>query len=249
MLDLYPGGPQFSEVAGWKLLVELGWPARLWVVARVQAVMLAERAALAEWPLLHAVLERSSLIRGAWMYAVEELRAGYGLPQFDRAAARRAPSRAARRARLRQYRTEVVEPRMFEDTEAEIRAERQKPAHALYNRLHPGRGPVAGVLQGNEWGPETLGDYKRWVRLRILLRCPSGCPACTSVDGTAEHILRAHAAPKVWQGEELDRADPFRLLRTDTPTAELRRNIRVVGQVLRGGQDWKWLGAAPPPHP
>ena len=71
-----------------------------------------------------------------------------------------------------------------------------------------GRGPVAGALKDNEWGPETLADYRRWVRLRVLLRCPAGCPVCPGVGGTAEHILTAHAAPRIWQGDAIRAADP-----------------------------------------
>ena len=56
--------------------------------------------------------------------------------------------------------------------------------------------------------------------------------------------LGTHAAPRVWQGEELRCGDPLRLLRTDAPADELRRNIRLVGQVLRGHHDWRWLRPA-----
>ena len=157
LLDLHPGDPQFTAVAGWKLLLELGWPARLWSMALAQAVMLEERAALAEWPLLHQVLECSRVLTGAWMHAVQEIRDGFAIPPFDRGAALRAPSRAAKRARLRQYRLEVVEPRIFAATEEEIANERQKPQNSLYTRLHPGRGPVAAVLKNNEWGGGDVG--------------------------------------------------------------------------------------------
>ena len=71
-------------------------------LALAQAVMLEERAALAEWPLLHQVLERSRVLTGAWMHAVQEIRDGFAIPPFDRGAALRTPSRAAKRARLRQ---------------------------------------------------------------------------------------------------------------------------------------------------
>ena len=38
--------------------------------------------------------------------------------------------------------------------------------------------------------------------------------------------------------------DPLYPLRTDLPADELRRNIRAVGQTLRGGKDWRWLRPA-----
>ena len=183
------------------------------------------------------------------MHAVQEFRGTFAIPPFDRGAARAAPSRAAQRARMRRYRIEEVEPRIFAATEEEIVAERRKPEHALYTRLHPGTGPVAAVFRNHEWGPETLPDYCRWVRLRVLLRCPAGCPVCPSVDGTAEHILGAHAAPRLWSGAELLAADPLRLLRTDLPAPELRRNIRLVGQTLRGHHDWRWLQRQAPAAP
>ena len=175
------------------------------------------------------------------MHAVQEIRDGFAIPPFDRGAALRAPSRAAKRARLRQYRLDKVEPRIFAATEEEIANEHQEPQSSLYIRLHLRRGPVAAVLKNHESGAETSVDYRRWVRLRVLLRFPAGCRPCPSVDGTAEQILSAQAAPRLWSGGELRAVDLFRLLRTALPAEELRRDIRVVGQTFRGNHDWRWL--------
>ena len=108
-----------------------------------------------------------------------------------------------------------------------------------------GIGPAAGVLEGHGWGLHTLGDYKRWACLRLLMRCPAGCPRCGGLDGTAEHLLAAHAVPRLAGGLPENPLGPLRLLRADLPADLLRRNIRLVGQVVHGRQNWQWLKRAP----
>ena len=106
---------------------------------------------------------------------------------------------------------------------------------------------MANVLEGHEWGPETLQDYRRWTRLRLLLKWPGKCPYCGAEDPSAEHILEAHARPLLppEATEAADGVGALTLLRTDLAASALRRNIRLVGQILRGGRDWRWLH--PPP--
>ena len=73
-------------------------------------------------------------------------------------------------------------------------------------------------------------------------RGPGPCPVCGAEEGTAAHILETHAVPRVplptgaWlQG------GVYYYLRTDLEPPALRRNIRLVGQLLRNGSDWRWL--------
>lgn len=82
VFGIYQGGPMFAEVAGWKLLVELGWRSRLWDRTVVKAVMLEVRAKLAQWSLLHDVLRISQGVKGSWMSAVAELREEFQIPPF-----------------------------------------------------------------------------------------------------------------------------------------------------------------------
>ena len=236
----------FSAVSGWKLLVELGWTARLWLQAVVYAILLEERAAMSGWDLLTVVLRRTQGIAGGWQHAVAELREKFQVPPFDRAAARLAPSKEARRARLRKYGKEIVEPRVFKRTQQEVAEERRKTENTLYCELHPGRGPVASTLDGHGWGPETMADYRRWARLRLLMRVSGQCPECGALDHTAVHIL-GHVHARLWAAGAKAPEQVTHLLRTDVPAGELRRNVRAVGQTLRGGADWRWLEAKPPP--
>ena len=149
--------------------------------------MLDERAHLSSWEPLKAVLRHSREVPGSWQQAVAALRERYGVPPFARAQAQRAPSRAAVRERLKRYRKKEVEPRVWAEAEEEVARERAKPANALYNLLHPGAGPVAHVLEGHEWGPATLQDYRRWARMRVLLdKWPQRCPVCGAEGATAE---------------------------------------------------------------
>ena len=98
------------------------------------------------------------------------------------------------------------------------------------------------MLQGHNWGVHTLGDYKRWSVLRLTLRCADGCPVCGGVDGTAGHLLGEHAAPRVPEGIPETLRRPLWILRTDPPAAVLRRDIRLVGQLIHGRSDWRWRG-------
>ena len=102
------------------------------------------------------------------------------------------------------------------------------------------------MLEGHEWGPETMQDYRRWTRLRLLLRWPGTCPCCGIEEPAAEHILETHARPLLppEATEGPDSLGALTLLRTDLAWGVLRRNIRIVGQVLRGGRDWRWLKPA-----
>jgi hypothetical protein len=245
LFGLHPGMPLFCVVSGWKLLVELGWRARLYLEAVVQAIMLEERAALSHWPLLHAVLRRSTAIPGGWQFAVNELRERFGVPPFDRVAAQAASSGDAQKARMRRYRKTIVEPLVFGLTEDEMAEARRRPGQEAYAKLHPGRGPVAGVLKGHGWGPDTMPDYRRWARLRLVMRVHGRCPECDALDGTAEHIL-AHTMDRVRAAGHRVPAEALDFLRTDVPADQLRRHVRAVGQTLRGGQDWKWLSPRPP---
>jgi hypothetical protein len=210
----------------------------------VKAIMLEERAALSEWEPLQAMLRHSQGLLGSWSSKVRALRGKYQIPAFDREAARGAPSADAVRARLSKFRKEKVEPRIFEEAEEEIARERARPENTLYSMLHPGRGPVADVLEGHEWGMQTLSDYRAWSRLRMFLRVPGACPVCGNEDGSAEHILGAHAVPRFPLPEADDGEGMLWYLRTDLAAAVMRRNIRLVGQLLRNGADWGWLRAA-----
>ena len=170
------------------------------------------------------------------------MRERYGVLPFARAQAQRAPSRAAVRERLKRYRKKEVEPRVWAEAEEEVARERAKPANALYNLLHPGAGPVAHVLEGHEWGPATLQDYRRWARMRVLLdKWPQSCPVCGAEGATAAHILGEHAVPVAPLPSEAVRGGVLWYLRTDVGPADLRRNIRLVGQLLRNGTNWGWV--------
>ena len=176
------------------------------------------------------------------------MRERFAIPPFDRAAALIAPSKEARRARLKQYRQETVEPLVFASAERELEDERNKAQHAGYLALHPGRGPVASALSRHGWGPDTLPDYRRWAALRLLMRVRGLCPECGALDGTAEHIL-AHVQLRMQQAGVPAPAVALDLLKTTAPADELRRNVRAVGQTLQGRRNWRWLearaGAAP----
>ena len=96
-----------------------------------------------------------------------------------RATLTAAMPKGARKYRLREYRKRSVEPAVHARTMEELERERRDPRNATYVALHPGYGPAAGVLEGHGWGLHTLGDCKRWACLRLLMRCPAGCPART----------------------------------------------------------------------
>ena len=244
LIDVYPGDPYFSRLAGWKLLRELGWPARLYHRALVKAIMLEERAQLSGWDTLTAALGLSGSITGSWTNTVALRKTEFEVPPADRSRIAAADTAGGRRHRLRRYRKEVVEPALFSATEAEIARELANPRHSTYAALHPGRGPVVGVLQGHGWGPATLMYYKVWVRLRLTLRCEGGCPVCGSADGTAEHIL-THGASRIPEGVPKSPLGPLWLLKTNLEAAKLRRNIRLVGQLLLAPDSrWDWLQEA-----
>ena len=133
ILGAFPGDPGSNRMAGWKLMVELGWTCRLWQWAVTKAIMLDERAHLSTWAPLKAVLRHSRTVPGSWQEAVAALRERYGVPPFARDQARLAPSRAAVRERLKRYRKMEVEPRLWAEAEKEVARERAKPANALYN--------------------------------------------------------------------------------------------------------------------
>ena len=133
--------------------------------------------------------------------------------------------------------------------EDELRCCRADPRNVLYNALHPGRGPVAGCLQRHGWGVHTVGDYKRWTLLRVVFRFEGGCPGCDTADGVAEHFLEAHAVPWVHEGLPSNAVGALWLLRTDLPSDVLRRNIRLVGQLIHGRQEWGWLRGPVTPGP
>ena len=225
MLGIFPGDPDFNRVAGWKLLVEMGWQGRLWHRAVVKALMLEERAALAGWAPLSAVLGHSKEVSGSWLRTAGDLRRLYAIPAFDRAAARKAPSRSAARERLKKYRKECVEPRVFAEAEREVARERAAPSNALYGVLHPSWGPVAEAVENHEWGPCTLDDYRAWSRLRVMQHWRTACPVCGGEGPTAEHILGEHATPRLPLPAEDSGDGALWYLRTDLPPATLRRNI------------------------
>ena len=86
--------------------------------------------------------------------------------------------------------------------------------------------------------------YKVWVRLRLTLRCEGGCPVCGSADGTAEHIL-THGASRIPEGVPESPLGPLWLLKTNLEATKLRRNIRLVGQlILAPDSRWDWLQEA-----
>ena len=61
------------------------------------------------------------------------------------------------------------------------------------------------------------------------------------MDGSALHILEAHCAPRLPASATSGPLGALALLQTSKPPWELRRNIRLVGQTLKGGQNWDWL--------
>ena len=246
LLDVYPGNALFTRIAGWKLLCELGWNARQWHRTVVRAVMLEERARLSGWHTLTAAMELAASTPGGWTHKVRRLREEFGIPEA-RPPMAAALSKGSAKYRARLYRRTAVEPAVHGSTEEELRSSRADPRNALYSALHPGRGPVAGCLQGHGWGVHTVGDYKRWALLRVVLRFEGGCSVCRTADPTAEHFLGAHAAQRVHEGIPQTPLGPLWLLRTDLPWGTLRRNIRLVGQLVHGRGDWGWLrGPAAP---
>ena len=83
-------------------------------------------------------------------------------------------------------------------------------------------------------------------QLRGETRWPDKCPQCGAKDPTAQHILDTHARPLL-PAEDMDGPlGALALLRTDLAPDVLRRNIRLTGQILRGGRDWRWLRSAGP---
>ena len=61
------------------------------------------------------------------------------------------------------------------------------------------------------------------------------------MDGSALHILEAHCAPRLPASATSEPRGALALLQTSKPPRALRRNIRLVGQTLRGGQNRDWL--------
>ena len=88
-------------------------------------------------------------------------------------------------------------------------------------------------------------DYRRWARMRVLLdKWPQNCPVCGAEGATAAHILGEHAVPVTPLPSEAVRGGVLWYLRTDVGPADLRRNIRLVGQLLRNGTNWGWVARA-----
>ena len=72
---------------------------------------------------------------------------------------------------------------------------------------------------------------------------------CNTADGTAEPFLEAHAVPKIHEGVPRSALGPLWLLRTDLPSGTLRRNNRLVGQLVHGRQEQGWLREPVAPGP
>ena len=83
----------------------------------------------------------------------------------------------------------------------------------------------------------------------MVLRFGGGCPVCSAADGTAEHFLEAHAVPRIHEGLPPNASGALWLLRTDLPSDVLRRNVRLVGELIHGRQNWGWLRAPVTPGP
>ena len=60
------------------------------------------------------------------------------------------------------------------------------------------------------------------------------------MDSSALHILEAHCAPRLPDSATSGPLGALALRQTSKLPDELRRNIRLVGQTLRGGQNWDW---------
>ena len=150
-----------------------------------------------------------------------ELKEQFQVPPFDRAAARLAPSKESRRTRLRKDRKEVVDPRVFKRTQQEVAEERRKMGNMLYFELRPGRGPVASTPDGHGWGPQTLADYHRSARRRLLMRVEGLRPECGGLDHTACHIVgHVHARLREAGAKAFELV--LHLLRMDAPAGEPR---------------------------
>ena len=55
-----------------------------------------------------------------------------------------------------------------------------------------------------------------------------------------------HCAPRLPAEYTKGALGALVLLQTSRPAKELRRNIRLVGQTLRGGEEWGWLQTQKP---
>ena len=97
--------------------------------------MAEERASATDWETLHRVLRRSAGVVGGCRRAVQELRDRYAIPPRGGAGAREGATPGAIRYQLRKYRCEEVEPRVYRETEEELRQERDK-AQLLHDFLH-----------------------------------------------------------------------------------------------------------------
>ena len=82
--------------------------------------------------------------------------------------------------------------------------------------------------------------------MRVVMWHPRGCPVCASMNGSALHILEEHCAPRLPAEYTKGALGALVLLQTSRPAKELRRNIRLVGQTLRGGGEWGWLQTQKP---
>ena len=123
LFGFFAGAPLYTEVAGWKLLVELGWRGRQWHRAAIKAVMAEERAWASDWETLHAVLKLSQEVDGGWLRAVQKLRGRCRIPPRHIAPDEESKSKGAVKFRLNRYREEQVEPRVYKEAEEEVQKE------------------------------------------------------------------------------------------------------------------------------
>ena len=88
-----------------------------------------------------------------------------------------------------------------------------------------------------------MDHYRKWVCRRILGKVGGNCPVCQGEDATALHILGEHAVPALPPPPP---ASALWYLRTDLEPAVVRCNIRLVGELLEGRCELKWLKNARP---
>ncbi len=155
LIDIYPGDPYFSRLAGWEPLREFGWPARLYHRALVKAIMLGERAQLSGWETLTAALGLSGSITGSWTNTVALRKTEFEVPPADRSRIAAAHTAGGRRYRLRRYRKEVVEPPLFSDGSGDCARTSEPPAQHLC-RPPSGTGPSSWCIPGPRAGPGDI---------------------------------------------------------------------------------------------